>query len=149
MKMRHILGAVALACAAPAFAQSTFPTQAAGVRVGGEVLLTCDATGRNCGPVGPTTPLRTAPASSAPVSQGGTIAASGGTAAVAFVSTSDTEIVNPSAATLWGSWGTPAVNGADSYPIAPGGSYRPPNRVAGTFTLLATAATQTYTVTRF
>lgn len=86
---------------------------------------------------------------STPVQQGGTIAASGGTAAITFVNTNDTEIVNPSTATLWGSWGTPAVNGANSYPIAAGGSYRPPNRVAGTFTLLSTAANQTYTATRF
>lgn len=86
---------------------------------------------------------------STPTQQGGTIAASGGTVQVFFVNTADTEIVNPSTATLWGSWGTPTVNGANSYPIAPGGSYRPPNRVAGTFTLLATAANQTYTVTRF
>lgn len=86
---------------------------------------------------------------STPVQQGGTITASGGTAAITFVNTSDTEIVNPSTATLWGSWGTPAVNGANSYPIAAGGSYRPPNRVAGTFTLLSTAANQAFTATRF
>lgn len=86
---------------------------------------------------------------SAPVQQGGTIAASGGTATVTFVSTADTEIVNPSTATLWGSWGTPAVNGANSYPIAAGQSFRPPNRPVGTFTLLSTAANQIYTATRY
>lgn len=146
---RILFAGLSLVCAASAAAQSSFPSQAAGVRVGGTVMMACDDAGKNCGPIGPSSPLRTAPTTSAPVRQGGTIATSGGTAAVAFVSTADTEIVNPSTATLWGSWATPAVNGADSYPIAPGGSYRPPNRVAGTFTLLSTIATQTYTVTRF
>lgn len=155
MKISRILfaGVLPFACAAPApaVAQSTFPSQAANVRVGGTVMMACDDTGKNCGPVSSTSPLRTAPApmTSTPVRQGGTIATTGGTAVVTFVSTSDTEVVNPSTGTLWGSWGTPAVNGANSYPITPGGSYRPPNRAAGTFTLLSTIDAQTYTVTRF
>lgn len=78
----------------------------------------------------------------------GTIAASGGTAAMTFTSTTDGEFVNPSTGTFWCSWGTPSVNGAGSYPVAPGGSYRPPSRVAGTWTCLSTAANQPYTFNR-
>ena len=44
----------ALVVAAPVAAQSTFPTRAAGVRAGGQVLLICDATASNCAPAGPT-----------------------------------------------------------------------------------------------
>ncbi len=78
----------------------------------------------------------------------GTIAASGGTAAIPFITTARQEVINPSTATLWASWGTPSVNGAGSFPIAAGGSFSV-NHVAGTLTLLSTAATQTYTVNRY
>lgn len=79
---------------------------------------------------------------STPVFYGGTIAANGGTLAIPFVSTADQDVFNPSTATLWCSWDTPTVNGAKSYPIAPQGSFRPPNRPAGTYTCLGTAANQ-------
>lgn len=80
---------------------------------------------------------------------GGTIATSGGTAALTFTNTTDGEVINPSTGTLWASWGTPAVNGSGSFPILTGGTYRPPSRVAGTLTLLSTAASQTYTFNKF
>jgi hypothetical protein len=80
---------------------------------------------------------------------GGTIASSGGTAALTFTNTTDGEVINPSTGTLWASWGTPTVNGANSFPITSGSSYRPPSRVAGTLTLLSTAASQTYTFNKF
>ena len=78
----------------------------------------------------------------------GTISASGGTATVPFVNTARQEVLNPSTATLWASWGTPAVNGAGSFPIAPGGTFST-DRTAGTLTLLSTAATQSFTVNRY
>lgn len=78
-----------------------------------------------------------------------TIATSGATATIAFSATSRVEILNPSTATLWASWGTPAVNGAGSFPINPGGSYAPGFGVVGTLTLLSTAANQPYTANRF
>lgn len=81
--------------------------------------------------------------------QSGTISASGGTQAITFTTTSRQEVLNPSAAILWASWGTPAVNGAGSFAIAPNGSYAPGQGVGGTLTLLSTAATQPYTVNRF
>jgi hypothetical protein len=86
---------------------------------------------------------------SAVTTNGGTIATSGTTVTLTFTSDSDYEVMNPSTATLWASWGTPAVNGANSFPILTGGSYRPPSRVAGTLRLLSTAATQNYTFNRF
>jgi len=78
----------------------------------------------------------------------GTIATSGGTAAIAMTNTTRTEVINSSTGTLWASWGTPAVNGAGSFQILTGGSYSA-DRVAGTLTLLSTAAAQPYTVNRF
>lgn len=55
MMTRWMLAAgAALVVAAPVAAQSTFPTRAAGVRAGGQVLLICDATASNCAPAGPT-----------------------------------------------------------------------------------------------
>lgn len=79
----------------------------------------------------------------------GSIATSGGTATITFSSPTRVEILNPSTATLWASWGTPAVNGAGSFPINPGGSYAPGYGVVGTLTLLSTAANQPYTANRF
>lgn len=79
----------------------------------------------------------------------GTIATSGGTAQIAITNTTRSEVLNPSSGTLWASWGAPAVNGAGSFPILAGGSYGPPDRTAGTLTLLSTAANQPYTVNRF
>ncbi|WP_398457408.1 hypothetical protein [Sphingomonas albertensis] len=79
----------------------------------------------------------------------GTIASSGGTASIVMTNATRTEVINPSAGTLWASWGTPAVNGAGSFPITAGSSYSPPDRSAGTLTLLSTATTQPYTVNRF
>lgn len=89
------------------------------------------------------------PVSTASSALSGTISASGGTAAIAMTNTTRTEVINPSTGTLWASWGTPAVNGAGSFPINAGGTYSPPDRTAGTLTLLSTAATQPYTVNRF
>ena len=89
------------------------------------------------------------PASAASTALSGTISASGGTAAITMTNTTRTEVINPSTGTLWASWGTPAVNGAGSFPITAGSSYSPPDRSAGTLTLLSTAATQPYTVNRF
>jgi len=97
-------------------------------------------------------PLRTASVATTSVassSVSGSIAASGSTAAVQITNTTRSEIINPSAATLWASWGTPAINGVGSFPIVAGGSYNPPDRTAGTLTLLSTAANQPYTVNRF
>jgi len=79
----------------------------------------------------------------------GAITTSGGNAAIVMTNTTRTEVLNPSTATLWASWGTPVVNGAGSFPIVAGGTYSPPDRTAGTLTLLSTAATQPYTVNRF
>lgn len=79
----------------------------------------------------------------------GTIVVSGGTAAIVMTNTTRSEVINPSTGVLWGSWGTPAVNGSGSFPINPAGSYSPPDRTAGTLTLLSTAANQPYTVNRF
>jgi len=100
---------------------------------------------------GVASPLRSisaAPANAASSALSGTIAASGGTQAVAFINTARQEVINPSAATLWASWGTPAVNGAGSFPIAPGGTFST-DRTAGTLTLLSTAASQPYTINRY
>lgn len=90
-----------------------------------------------------------APASAASSALSGTISTSGGTAPITMTNTTRSEIINPSTGTLWASWGTPAVNGAGSFPINAGGTYSPPDRAAGTLTLLSTAATQPYTVNRF
>lgn len=79
----------------------------------------------------------------------GSIATSGTTAAIVMTNVTRTEVMNPSTAPLWASWGTPAVNGAGSFAIAAGGSYNVPDRAAGTLTLLSTAATQPYTINRF
>ncbi len=89
-----------------------------------------------------------APANTVSTALSGTIATSGATATVAFINTARQEVINPSASVLWASWGTPAVNGAGSFQIAPGGSYST-DRTVGTLTLLATAATQGFTVNRF
>ncbi|MGA1798683.1 hypothetical protein VH567_07870 [Sphingomonas sp. 4RDLI-65] len=89
-----------------------------------------------------------APASAASNALSGTITTSGATAAVAFINTARQEIINPSASTLWASWGAPAVNGAGSFPIAPGGSFSA-DRTAGTLTVLSTVAAQPYTVHRY
>ncbi len=78
----------------------------------------------------------------------GSITTSGGTAAIALTNATRTEIINPSAAALWASYGTPAVNGAGSFKIAPDGTYTV-DRAAGTLTLLSTAAAQPYTINRF
>lgn len=89
-----------------------------------------------------------APASSV-ANLSGTIAASGGTAEVIFANTAKQEIINPSTSVLWARWGgNPTVNGAGSFPIAPGGTYSV-DRVGGTIVLLSTAANQPYTVYRF
>jgi len=92
--------------------------------------------------------LGVAPANAVSSALSGTIATSGGTAAIPFVNTARQEVLNSSTATLWASWGTPAVNGAGSFPIAPGGAFAT-DRTAGTLTLLSTAATQPYTVNRY
>ena len=81
--------------------------------------------------------------------QSGTIATSGGTTAITFTNTSRQEVLNPSSATLWASWGAPVVNGSGSFQINAGGSYAPGQGVGGTLTLLSTAASQPYTVNRF
>jgi hypothetical protein len=78
----------------------------------------------------------------------GTIATSGATMAVTFTNSTRQEVINPSTSALWASWGTPAVNGAGSFPIAPGGSFSA-DRTAGTLTLLSTVATQPVTVNRY
>lgn len=89
-----------------------------------------------------------APANTVSTALSNTIAASGGTATLAFTNTSRQEVINPSTSTLWASWGTPAVNGAGSFPIAPGGSFST-DRTTGTLTLLSTVATQPFTVNRY
>ncbi len=78
----------------------------------------------------------------------GSITTSGGTTAIALTNATRTEIINPSATALWASYGTPAVNGAGSFKIAPDGTYTV-DRAAGTLTLLSTAAAQPYTINRF
>ncbi len=75
-------------------------------------------------------------------------ATSGATAAIAFTNTARQEVINPSTSTLWASWGTPAVNGAGSFPIIAGGSFST-DRTTGTLTLLSTVATQPFTVNRY
>jgi hypothetical protein len=90
-----------------------------------------------------------APANTASTALSGTIATAGATATVAFINTVRQEVINPSAAPLWASWGaTPTVNGAGSFQIAPGATFAT-DRTAGTLTLLSTVATQTYTVNRY
>ena len=89
------------------------------------------------------------PTTTASPALSGTIAASGATSAIIMTNTTRTEVINPSTGTLWASWGTPAVNSAGSFPITAGSSYSPPDRAAGTLTLLSTAANQPYTVNRF
>nr|WP_308815550.1 hypothetical protein [Sphingomonas sp. GV3] len=63
--MRVVLcGAAALAAAlapAPAVGQKSFPSAATGVRVGGSVALTCNASGVACQPASATSPLATRP----------------------------------------------------------------------------------------
>lgn len=49
--------AAALMLGAPAFAQATFPTAAAGVRATGTVPLQCDASAANCAPPSATNPV--------------------------------------------------------------------------------------------
>lgn len=49
-------GLVAACAAAPALAQTSYPTAASGVRVPGTVPLQCDASGAACAPVGPANP---------------------------------------------------------------------------------------------
>lgn len=79
----------------------------------------------------------------------GTIGSSGGTASIPFVSTARQEVINPSTSTLWARWNAvPAVNGAGSFPIAPGGSFSTAG-TTGTLQLLSTAASQPFTVTRY
>lgn len=78
----------------------------------------------------------------------GTIAASGAIVAIPFVATSRQEVINPSTAAIWASWGTPGVNGAGSFQISPGGSFST-DRTSGTLTLLSTTTTQPYTVNRY
>ena len=110
-------------------------------------------TGADGNPAGtPSSPLRSATEaapSTASSTLSGSIAASGGTVTIIIANTARYEVLNPSTATLWASWGTPAVNGIGSFPINAGGSYGPPDRTAGTLTLLSTAANQNYTVNRF
>lgn len=77
-----------------------------------------------------------------------TIAASGGTATVAFINTARQEVINPSTAAIWASWGTPGVNAAGSFQISPGGSFST-DRTSGTLTLLSTVASQPFTVNRY
>lgn len=89
-----------------------------------------------------------APANTVSTALSGTIATSGATVAIAFTNTTRQEIINPSTATIWASWGTPAVNGAGSFPINSGGSFST-DRTAGTLTLLSTIATQAFTVNRY
>ncbi len=81
----------------------------------------------------------------------GTIATSGGTATVAYISTAmRQEFINVGTATLWVRWGTAAaVNGAGSIPVLAGGSYAAPGNVAGTLNILSTAASSPYTVIRY
>lgn len=96
-------------------------------------------------------PLRnvnTAAANAVSTSLSGTIPLTGNTVTVAFINTARQEVINPSAATLWASWGTPAVNGAGSFPIAAGGAFST-DRTAGTLRLLSTVDTQPYTVNRY
>ena len=61
----------ALIAAAPlsamASAQSTYPSAAPNVRVGGTVMLGCNASGAACQPVSPTQPLATRPAGGAAI----------------------------------------------------------------------------------
>lgn len=89
------------------------------------------------------------PPSAASSALSGTITTSGTTAAITMTNVTRTEIINPSASTLWASWGTPAVGGAGSFPILTNGTYNVPDRAAGTLTLLSTAASQPYTINRF
>lgn len=89
-----------------------------------------------------------APQNTVSTALSGTIATAGATSTVAFVNTARQEVINPSTGTLWASWGTPAVNGAGSFQIAPGGSFST-DRTTGTLTLLSTAATQPFTVNRY
>lgn len=78
-----------------------------------------------------------------------TIATSGATVSIPFVATARQEVINPSASTLWARWGgVPAVNGAGSFPIAPGGSFSA-DRTNGTLQLLSTAAGHAFTVNRY
>lgn len=78
----------------------------------------------------------------------GTIVTSGGTQTIPFIANARQEVINSSTGTLWASWGTVAVNGAGSFPIAPAGSFTT-DRTTGTLTLLSTAANQPYTVNRY
>lgn len=62
MKLFWIAAVVTLApVGAIASAQNSFPSAAAGVRVGGSVALSCNASGAACQPVSSTSPLATRP----------------------------------------------------------------------------------------
>lgn len=103
-----------------------------------------------CAPVGPSIPLPISPRKTTVSSAlSGVLATSGATVAIPITNTTRTEVMNPSTATLWASFGTPAVNGAGSFPILPNGSYSIPDQASGTLSLLSTAPTQAYTVNRY
>jgi len=90
-----------------------------------------------------------APTNSVDSSLSNTIATSGAVVNVVFIPTARQEVINPSTSTIWARWGAdPVVNGAGSFPIAPGGSFST-DRTNGTLRLLSTAATQPYTVNRY
>lgn len=90
-----------------------------------------------------------APGNTADSSLSNTIATSGTVVNVVFIPTARQEVINPSTSTIWARWGAdPVVNGAGSFPIAPGGSFST-DRTNGTLRLLSTAATQPYTVNRY
>jgi hypothetical protein len=103
-----------------------------------------------CVPVGPSLPLPISPRKTTVSSAlSGVLATSGATVAIPITNTTRTEVMNPSSATLWASFGTPSVNGAGSFPILPNGSFSIPDQTSGTLTLLATATAQAYTVNRY
>jgi hypothetical protein len=56
MKMM-LLCAASILAVSPTLAQNTYPTQAAGVRTGGQVMMLCDAGGVNCRPVTSASPM--------------------------------------------------------------------------------------------
>ncbi|RYF12949.1 MAG: hypothetical protein EOO77_16595 [Oxalobacteraceae bacterium] len=78
----------------------------------------------------------------------GTIATTGTVVTVTFTGTRQ-EIINASTAPFWCRWNaTPAVNGAGSFPINPGGAFDVP-RVNGVLMVMSTINAQTYTVNRY
>jgi len=120
MKRIWLAGVLALVASSVATAQTSFPSAAPGVRVGGSVMLSCNAAGAACQPVSPASPLAARATGGPSIATGQTSVGTAATLVAAARPGRQTILVSIGAANacVFGPAGVTASTGFSLQPVA-------------------------------